>query len=42
MTCPIYGKEHQLEFESADPTKTTFSCLCGAQIAEMEDAGTGA
>lgn len=42
MSCPIYGETHQLNFHYADSDKSVFNCLCGEEVIEFEDAGTGA
>ncbi len=40
--CPIF-QEHQFNYdpESSDISKSVFRCLCGADITEHEDCGTG-
>lgn len=41
--CLIYGSiGHAFEFDFADSEKSVFVCLCGEEVIEFEDAGTGA
>lgn len=43
MNCPIYN-EHQFNYDAklSSADKSVFTCLCGQEIIESEDAGTGA
>lgn len=43
MNCPIYN-EHQFIYDavSSSTDKSVFKCLCGQEVTEHEDAGTGA
>ncbi len=40
--CPIF-KEHQFNYEAeqSDISRSVFRCLCGAEVTENEDCGTG-
>lgn len=42
MNCPIYGEcELNYDAELSDVSKSTFRCICGRQVVEPEDCGTG-
>lgn len=42
--CRIFDRGHimQLDMSATSPSKTVYSCPCGASQEENEDAGTGA
>lgn len=43
MNCPIYN-DHQFDYDAhaSSADKSVFKCLCGKEVIEQEDCGTGA